>query len=74
MKEGKQTFFLVVSALLFIGIIYLFLGAVSVWVPTAYWEVPAFLYILCWIALWLLSEWYQKKRAADLAAGRPWMD
>lgn len=74
MKEGKQTLFLVVSALLFIGILYLILGAVSVWIPTVYWEVPAFLYILGWIALWLMSEWYQKKRSMDLASDHPWAD
>lgn len=39
-----------------------------------YWEVPALVNISGWLVLWLLSEWYQKRRAADLAVVNPWMD
>ena len=74
MKEGKQIVFLIGSAMVFIGGWILILTAAGKWIPTAYLEVPAILYILGWAALWLLSEWYQKKRAADLAADCPWMD
>ena len=74
MKEGKQIAFLIVSAMVLIGGWVLILIVVEKWIPTAYLEVPAILYVLGWAALWLLSEWYQKKRTADLAADRPWMD
>lgn len=74
MKGGKQIAFLTGSAVIFLGGWFLIVNVAEKWVPAVYLEVPALLYIAGWVVLWLLSEWYQKKRAAGLAGEHPWID
>lgn len=74
MKAEKQIAFLTGSAVIFLGGWFLIVNVAEKWVPAVYLEVPALLYIAGWAVLWLLSEWYQKKRAARLAVDYPWID
>lgn len=63
-----------VSALLLLWALMGFLAWTLRGFPERVFEVPWTIYVAFWCALWLLSEWYQKKRAADLAADWPWVD
>lgn len=73
LKGRKHMLIQIVSVIVIMVLMgFLVIGARTY--SVTYWEVPALANIGGWTVLWFLSEWYQKKRAADLAAVNPWMD